>query len=72
MGLPSHYYTIHYVAKLLGEDEDVIEEIVTNNMGPSEGTISIVDDDDHACSITAFSPDGIDNLKELLTDRVNW
>ena len=72
MGTPSHFYTIKYVAKLVGEDEDVIEEIVTNNMGPSKGTIRIVDNDDHDCSITALSPDGIENLKELLADRVNW
>ena len=40
MGMPSHFYTIGYVARLRGEGEDAIQELVFTCMGPFEGTIS--------------------------------
>jgi hypothetical protein len=71
VAMPSCVFTIGYVARMLGESEDVIEDIVMSCMGPAEGTLSIYDGTpDH--SVTAFTDRGIENLRELLADRKNW
>lgn len=71
MAAPSYVFTIRHVAELLGQDEDVIEDIVLTSMGPEEGALSIIDGNPDI-AVTAFTEDGIENLRQLLADRHNW
>lgn len=66
MAAPSYVYTIARVAKMLGEDEALLEDIAAD-MDPEDGRLSVVDLDDDV-SITAFTAFGVENLKELLAD----
>ena len=66
MAAPSYVYTIRRVARMLNEDVDRLEEIALN-MEPEDGCLSILDLDDDV-STTAFTADGVENLKELLDD----
>jgi hypothetical protein len=64
MAAPSHVFTIARVAKMLGEDEAWLEEIAME-MEPEDGRVWIWDvDDDY--QITAFTPFGVECLKELI------
>jgi len=64
----SSVFTIRRVAKLLGEDEDWLHEI--SNVMPEDGACWIYDVDDDG--ILAFTPEGINNLRELIeTHREN-
>ena len=66
MAAPSYVYTIRRVARMLNEDVDRLEEIALN-MEPEDGCLSVLDLDDDV-STTAFTADGVDNLKERLAD----
>jgi hypothetical protein len=62
-------YTARFVAKQLGIEEDLIKEIASMAMEPEDGRISIIDSAEHDIpSVTAFTRDGIDYLKETLSD----
>jgi len=63
---PSYVFTIARVARKLGEDEALLEDIASN-MDPEDGCLSVMDLDDEV-STTAFTPFGVENLKELLAD----
>ena len=63
---PSYIYTIARVARMLGEDEALLEDIASG-MDPEDGCLSVLDLDDDV-STTAFTPFGVENLKELLAD----
>ena len=67
MAAPSYVYTIGRVARMLGQDETLLEDIALLNMDPEDGCLTILDLDDDV-STTAFTPFGIENLKELLAD----
>jgi hypothetical protein len=64
MAAPSYVFTIARVAKMLGEDEALLEEIALS-MEPEDGCLSIYDIDDDI-QVTAFTPFGVECLKELL------
>ena len=64
MAAPSHVFTIARVAKMLGEDEAWLEEIALE-MEPEDGRVWIWDVDDD-CQVTAFTPFGVECLKELI------
>ena len=66
MAAPSYVFTIARVARMLGEDEALLEDIASD-MDPEDGCLSIMDLDDEV-STTAFTPFGVENLKELLAD----
>lgn len=66
MAAPSYVFTIARVAKMLGEDEALLEEIALG-MEPEDGCLSIYDLDDDI-QVTAFTPFGVECLKELLTE----
>ncbi len=66
MAAPSYVYTIARVARMLGVDEALLENIASD-MDPEDGCLSVMDPDDEV-STTAFTPFGIENLKELLAD----
>ena len=66
MAAPSYVFTIARVARMLGEDEALLEDIASD-MEPEDGCLYIMDLDDEV-STTAFTPFGVENLKELLAD----
>jgi len=66
MAAPSYVFTIARVAKMLDEDEAFLEEIALG-MEPEDGRLGVRGTDDDS-AITAFTPFGIDNLKELVAE----
>ena len=66
MATVTHVCTIEYVAKMLGEDQELLQAIVCNDDNLSYGTIlSVYTSTDEA--ITALTDDGIGELKDMLT-----
>jgi hypothetical protein len=59
----SHVFTITRVAKMLGEDEDLLQEI-SIDMDPEDGRLTVLGPGEEAT--TAFTHDGVDNLTELV------
>ena len=64
MAATRYIYTIARVARMLGEDEALLEDIAAD-MDPEDGCLAIQDLDDDI-STTAFTAFGIENLEELL------
>ena len=66
MAAISAVFTIGYVAKLLGEDEDWLYEL-SINMFPEDGCLHVygVGED----GVTAFTQYGIECLKEIIADK---
>jgi hypothetical protein len=56
-------FTITRVAEMLGEDEDLLQEI-SIDMDPEDGRLTVLGPGEE--SITAFTPYGLDNLTELV------
>jgi hypothetical protein len=65
MAAPSYVSTIARVAKMLGEDEELLHDIAIN-MEPEDGCLTVWGVDD--VSTVGFTPQGVENLKELLAD----
>jgi hypothetical protein len=65
MAAPSYVSTIARVAKTLGEDEELLHDIAIN-MEPEDGCLTVWGVDD--VSTVGFTPQGVENLKELLAD----
>ena len=65
MAAISFVFTITYVAELLGEDEDWLHEL-SIDMDPEDGRLYVHNGNDDA--ITAFTADGIENLKQIIAD----
>lgn len=63
MAAITHAFTVARAAEMLGEDQDLLEEIAIE-MEPEDGRIWVYDTDDDA--ITSFTAFGIENLRELL------
>jgi hypothetical protein len=59
----SHVFTISRVAEMLGEDEDLLQEI-SIDMDPEDGRLTVLGPGEE--TITAFTPNGVDNLTELV------
>lgn len=67
MAAVTHVCTIEHVAKMLGEDLEMLEAIVENDDNLSYGAIiSIYTGSEEG--ITALTDDGIDELKDMLHD----
>lgn len=67
MARPTFASTVRFVAERLGVKEALVEEIASMAMEPEDGRIFIVDsDEEDAPSITAFTRNGIDCLKETI------
>ena len=61
----THVTTIHHVAKMLGEDQELLEAIIYNDDNLTYGNIvSVYTGTDEA--ITALTDDGISELKDML------
>jgi len=59
----SYVFTISRVAEMLGEDEELLQEICTE-MDPEDGRLTVLGPGDEA--ITAFTHYGVDNLTDLV------
>jgi hypothetical protein len=64
MAAPSHVLTMARVARMLDEDEAWLEKIAAE-MDPEDGCLSVwgIDED---IAVTAFTPSGVEHLKELV------
>ena len=60
----SHVFTLSHVAEMLGEDEDWLFE-VAEEMDTEDGELWVVGVGEDG--VMAFTDDGIENLKELIT-----
>jgi hypothetical protein len=63
MAAISYVFTITRVAEILGEDEDLLQEI-SIDMNPEDGRLTVLGPGEEA--ITAVTPYGFDNLTELV------
>ena len=59
----SHVFTISRVADMLGEDENLLQEI-SIDMDPEDGRLTILGPGEEAT--TAFTQVGVENLAELV------
>jgi hypothetical protein len=59
----SRVFTITRVAEMLGEDENLLQEI-SIDMDPEDGCLTVLGPGEEAT--TAFTHDGVDNLTELV------
>jgi hypothetical protein len=66
MAAISYVFTLARVAKMLGEDEELLRELA-EDMEPEDGCLSVLGPDDHD-SMIAFTPFGVENLQQLLED----
>lgn len=63
MAAPSYVFTVHRIAKLLGENEELLEEIGMT-MDPEEGRLWVYDADDMS---TMHSPTAVSR-----TSKSSW
>ncbi|MFK7877533.1 MAG: hypothetical protein AB8B71_17450 [Paracoccaceae bacterium] len=67
MAAVTHVRTIGYVAKMLGEDVELLEAIISNDDNLTYGNIvSVYAGADE--TVTALTDDGIDELKDMIRD----
>lgn len=65
MATITYVFTMNYVAKMLGEDPELLEAVVSNGDNLSFGSIiSVYDGTDEA--ITALTDNGIEELRQML------
>lgn len=67
MATVTHVHTLAYVAQILGEDLDLLEAITDNDDNLDDGDIITVWTGNEE-TMTALTDDGIDALRDLLTD----
>lgn len=63
MAAPAHAITIRRAAEILGEDEELLWDMVTD-MEPEDGCLWIYDINDQ--QTVAFTPNGMEYLKEMI------
>ncbi len=66
MAAISAIFTLALAAQMLGETEDRLWDL-TDQMTPEDGTLWV--HDTHERQTMAFTPFGIENLKELIADQ---
>ena len=67
MATVTRVYTIEYAAKLLGEDPELLEAIISNDDNLTYGTIIYVCTGTDE-SINTLTEDGIDERRDMLKD----
>ena len=67
MATVTHVYTIEYAAKLLGENLELLEAIISNDDNLTYGTIIYVCTGTDE-SFNSLTEDGIDELRDMLKD----
>lgn len=71
MATVTHVCTLDYVARMLGEDPELLEAIVYNDDNLTYGSIISVYTGAEE-TVTALTDDGIEELKDMLRDaRIN-
>ena len=71
MARPTHVYTIEYVATLIGENLELVQEIASNSDNIDYGEMIWVDNGTEE-GIKTFTDRGIECLQELLADIRTW
>jgi hypothetical protein len=71
MGRPTHVYTIGYVAVLIGENLELIQEIASNSDNIDYGEMIHAHDGSEE-GITTFTDRGVESLKKFLADIRTW
>jgi hypothetical protein len=71
MARPTNVYTIEYVATLIGENLELLEEIASNSDNIDYGEMIYVYDGTDEGS-TTFTDRGIESLQEFLADVRSW
>ena len=71
MARPTHVYTIEYVATLISENLELIEEVARNSDNIDYGEMIHVHDGTEE-GITNFTDRGIESLQEFLADVRTW
>ena len=64
MAAISHVFTLARVAKMLGEDEELLRRIA-EDMDPEDGCLWVMGPDENDSTI-AFTPFGVENPQQLL------
>jgi hypothetical protein len=62
---PARATTINYASEILGEDVELLWEMVTD-MEPEDGCLWIYDTDDR--QTVAFTPNGMEHLREMIPE----
>jgi hypothetical protein len=63
---PSAVFTIARVARMLGETEELLDELA-DQLDPEDGCLWIYDTDERAT--LGFTMRGVESLKELIADQ---
>ena len=71
MARPTHVYTIEYVATLIGENLELVQEIASNSDNIDYGEMIHLHDGTEE-GISTFSDRGIESLQEFLADVRTW
>ncbi len=71
MARPTHVYTIEYVATLIGENLELLQEVARNSDNIDYGEMIHVDDGTEE-GIKTFTDRGIECLKEFLAEVRTW
>lgn len=71
MGRDTRIYAIGYVAKMIGENLELLEQIAANSENIDYGEmIDVATGPDR--SVTAFTSRGIESLQEFIADVRTW
>lgn len=65
MAAITRVYTVALVAQILDEDEDWLHELIID-MDPEDGCLTVYGLEEDG--VTALTDDGIDNLRQLITE----
>lgn len=71
MTRPTHVYTINYLATLIGENLELLQEVASNSDNIDYGEMIHAHDGSEE-GITTFTDRGIESLKEFLADIRTW
>ncbi len=71
MTRPTHVYTINYLATLIGENLELLQEVASNSDNIDYGEMIHAHDGSEE-GITTFTDQGIESLKEFLADIRTW
>lgn len=66
MAAPRNLYTIALVAQILDEDQEYLEELAYNSVGPWDGCLTVHGPADEVTM--ALTDDGIEYLSQLVLD----
>ena len=71
MARPTHVYMIEYVATLIGENLELLQQVASNSDNIDHGEMIHAHDGSEE-GITTFTDRGIERLKEIFADIRTW